>query len=481
MHWDQFIVVGTWKLLQPASEVCRFRHGATSRSTGLPSLVILLCLAIVSYKLQRLRLGMDQMAKKSRLPGLLAIVINQTQVKAQKLKIKERAGLPAKPSWRGQSENSCQFQDNSGKEGASATEDINVELNPDRSDTPVSTPIIHNSNYDINCEKVNPIISEHTSRDFDLHGDFLNEDATQGATTDSMGCKNPSGPISKSPIDKTPDVKPGLVSETAAKLGKVLSPAPESHENALVFSLINQGERCWKVAEIDNLFLPEEAEIIKAIPLSLFDRDDFLLWQYTRDGSYSFKSGYRLLMEQEETAMSGTRNDGVNSNVWKAIWSLQVPNRVRILLWRAGINSLPTKVNLVRQKILNEDVCTECKAQPEDTLHALLTCSKLKDMWNIQFSRLMAVTGSCSSFLEILEHVSKDKSSFEQFAMTISEVWQRRNRARVGETVVPVHVLPHKALGALHKFQHLRPIHTDIPRTAHAVKWITRTGLLGLR
>ena len=76
MHWDQFVSVGTWKLLQLASEVY------LSRWTGLPGLVILLCLAIVSYKLQRLRLGiMGQMAKNSGLLGLLSLVINQTWVR----------------------------------------------------------------------------------------------------------------------------------------------------------------------------------------------------------------------------------------------------------------------------------------------------------------------------------------------------------------------------------------------------------------
>ena len=81
MHWDQFIIVGTWKLLQLASEVCRYKHGATSRWAGLPSLIILLCLAIVSYKLQRLRLGMGQMAKKSGLLSLVPLLINQTWVR----------------------------------------------------------------------------------------------------------------------------------------------------------------------------------------------------------------------------------------------------------------------------------------------------------------------------------------------------------------------------------------------------------------
>lgn len=121
------------------------------------------------------------------------------------------------------------------------------------------------------------------------------------------------------------------------------------------------------------------------------------------------------------------------------------------------------KVNLVHRKILNEDVCPECKAQPEDTMHALWTCPILKDMWTVQFSRLMSDTDTCSNFLEILEHASIDKSSFELFAMTISEVCQRRNRVRMGEAVLPLTMRPPKAYGAVQEFQQLRPTHMDIP------------------
>ena len=51
------------------------------------------------------------------------------------------------------------------------------------------------------------------------------------------------------------------------------------------------------MAEIDSMFIPEEVAIINAIPLSLFDRDDFHFWPYTRDGVYTVKSGYQVLME----------------------------------------------------------------------------------------------------------------------------------------------------------------------------------------
>ena len=102
--------------------------------------------------------------------------------------------------------------------------------------------------------------------------------------------------------------------------GKVLSPVFESHANALVYSLINHDDRCWKVAEIDRLFLLDEAATIKAIPLSLFDQTDLPFWPYTRDGVFSVKSGYHRLMELEETKLNGATNVGITSPVWKAIW-----------------------------------------------------------------------------------------------------------------------------------------------------------------
>ena len=225
------------------------------------------------------------------------------------------------------------------------------------------------------------------------------------------------------------------------------------------------------MAEIDSMFILEEAAIIKAIPLSLFDRDDLHFWPYTQDGVYTVKSGYRVLMEQEDTESQVTADRGVVSNVWKAIWSMRVPNRVRTLVWQTGTNSLPTKVNLVRRKVLNEDVCLECKAQAKDTMHALWTCPILEDMWKVSFNRLMVDTGTCSNFIEILEQASTDKFTLELFAMMVSEVWQHRNRACVGESVVSLNMLSPKASDALREFQQLGPNHTAIPRTTRVVKW----------
>ena len=68
--------------------------------------------------------------------------------------------------------------------------------------------------------------------------------------------------------------------------------------------------------------MPKEAAIIKAIPLSLFNRDDTPYWPHNRDGVFSVRSGYQLLLDLAETEMEVSSNAGDTSLVWKAIWSL---------------------------------------------------------------------------------------------------------------------------------------------------------------
>lgn len=61
-------------------------------------------------------------------------------------------------------------------------------------------------------------------------------------------------------------------------------------------------------------------------------------------------------------------------STWNGIWKQQVPNQIRLLVWRAGS---PSRVNLVRRKLLTNSICPQCKKGPEDTLHALWTCTLL--------------------------------------------------------------------------------------------------------
>ena len=174
----------------------------------------------------------------------------------------------------------------------------------------------------------------------------------------------------------------------------------------MVYSLINHGSMCWKEDDIDRIFVLEEAAIIKAIPLSLLNREDIPYWPHNRDGVFSVRSSYRLLLDQAEIEVEGSSNAGDTSLVWKAIWRLRVPNQVKSLMWHAGNNYLPTWANLVKRKVLDDALCQECKQYAEDTLHAIWSCPKLIDTWKVHFGQLKADIVHCTSFLEVIDRAS---------------------------------------------------------------------------
>ena len=70
-------------------------------------------------------------------------------------------------------------------------------------------------------------------------------------------------------------------------------------EEATVDCLIDEGTRKWNVEMIDGIFAPQEAEEIKNIPLARKDTEDSLFWPLENDGSYSCKTGYQFLKEDE--------------------------------------------------------------------------------------------------------------------------------------------------------------------------------------
>ena len=78
----------------------------------------------------------------------------------------------------------------------------------------------------------------------------------------------------------------------------------ESFENCMVDLLIDPNTRTWNKGLIDGLFVEEDAELIKKIPLSRATTEDTLYWPYSTSGHYTYKSGYMFLKQELEMEAS---------------------------------------------------------------------------------------------------------------------------------------------------------------------------------
>lgn len=93
--------------------------------------------------------------------------------------------------------------------------------------------------------------------------------------------------------------------------------------------LIDSETRTWNVEPIDGLFAPEEAELIKSIPLACGSAEDVIFWPHSSNGRYSCKTGYHFLKEEADLISSG---EPENTKLWKGIWALNCPNKIKNIM-----------------------------------------------------------------------------------------------------------------------------------------------------
>ena len=99
------------------------------------------------------------------------------------------------------------------------------------------------------------------------------------------------------------------------------------------------------------------------------------------DGEYSVQSAYQMLVEAENITLPSSSSSDSTQDVWKKIWKLRVPNKIRHFLWRAVKNSLPTKMNLKARHIPLDDTCDYCGDHSESILHCLWLCDQSRSVW----------------------------------------------------------------------------------------------------
>jgi len=151
-----------------------------------------------------------------------------------------------------------------------------------------------------------------------------------------------------------------------------------------VDELIDPHTGTWDEQLVSDLFWEEDAAVILALPIHQ-GRENFISWHFEKLGIFSVKSAYRVARKM--VINSNTANGqqvstsrGVDS-VWKSIWRLKCPNKLKHFLWRFGHNSHPLRINLVRRGMTIPTRCPVCNQSEEDGGHLFFKCKAAKQLW----------------------------------------------------------------------------------------------------
>uniref|UniRef100_A0A803N9E7 Reverse transcriptase zinc-binding domain-containing protein n=1 Tax=Chenopodium quinoa TaxID=63459 RepID=A0A803N9E7_CHEQI len=163
-----------------------------------------------------------------------------------------------------------------------------------------------------------------------------------------------------------------------------------------------------------------------AIPLVDIAVPNSLFWNLTSSGVYYVKSAYWM-------GLLGKRNVNIviNDRVWRGVWNLAGPPKLKQFLWRACTNTLVVGTELYRRHIRDTKTCQRCNNVDESIAHALFQCEKVKEIW-VHCQIWEEVQAKLNedfpeTFANMLEGLSRDDLSL--FSTLAWAAWTSRNKS----------------------------------------------------
>jgi hypothetical protein len=170
--------------------------------------------------------------------------------------------------------------------------------------------------------------------------------------------------------------------------------------------------------------------MILAIPFSKRKPPDRLIWTGTKNGKFTVQSAYHLLLAQQRSGKASSSTNSSWNSLWKAIWSARVQPKVKLFIWRACSDILPTQSNLFRRGVSNAMSCRWCEDDVKTVSHALWQCDFAQKVWK---AAPISFPSDCVSSLCFTDVVhccvqSLAHPNLEIMLTTAWKLWQARNR-----------------------------------------------------
>lgn len=216
-----------------------------------------------------------------------------------------------------------------------------------------------------------------------------------------------------------------------------------------VNELISPIDGRWDEQLIRDIFWEIDAERILKIPLHN-GREDLVAWHFNRSGIFSVRSAYHKQWEHKYGGRPETIQAGgsAHAKVWKDLWKLKVPNKIKIFGWRALRGFIPGRGILANRHIGNTSSCPVCNSGCEDIKHILFACEKARAVWQClgMWERVQNAMIEERSGSVVLEEIIRRNEALPQMDVNFAELiltggwylwWERRQQVH-GERTQPI-------------------------------------------
>ncbi|KAG7581071.1 Reverse transcriptase domain [Arabidopsis suecica] len=151
--------------------------------------------------------------------------------------------------------------------------------------------------------------------------------------------------------------------------------------NLRVSDLLDPINGSWDLDSLQEHFFPGDVELIlKLKPVR--SSEDFFIWEHTKSGEYSVKSGYWLAFQRQKAELLREMQvqpsfQPIKDQIWKCI----TPTKIKNFLWKVVSGAIPVVDKMMRRGLKVDSRCQSCGGEGESANHVLFTCSVARQTW----------------------------------------------------------------------------------------------------
>ncbi|XP_026416443.1 uncharacterized protein LOC113311863 [Papaver somniferum] len=184
-------------------------------------------------------------------------------------------------------------------------------------------------------------------------------------------------------------------------------PSYPSHENyTYVSELLNPDGSSWNISLLHIFFTPEISEKIERMEI-IKEEEDIVRWRPTKDGLFTVKSAYNKLVENTISQQDALNT--VPKQIWKSLWKMQMPHRLKHFIWKCLKDIVQTKDKTARFNSSIDPQCSICNSQVDSLSHLLLECTYTCVKGSYADGVIDPESAECMDILEALSWIKEQQ------------------------------------------------------------------------
>lgn len=172
-----------------------------------------------------------------------------------------------------------------------------------------------------------------------------------------------------------------------------------------IVELLDPVSKDWNFELLNTLVIPSDVPLILSLKPTRTSRTLKYVWNLTKPGIYSVKSGYELAMATAETSPPDQVLKPSTTCLQARVWKLKTTMKIKHFIWQALSNCVPVCSAHSDRHCGNDRSCPRCGADEETSNHLLFECPPSVQAWALAISAHSPGLFPSTSIFSNLNHV----------------------------------------------------------------------------